>query len=217
MLNLRTWEPVTYHLDAEKKEPITFKVKRLQFIEAEGVKLILASAIAAMEPTLVQQQAIEEAREAAENEARAAGASEKAIEKAGDTAAASVSLNLDPQKTVAALRDTYKALPHDEVERAFKMFVKDVEGLSVDGVEIVTGEQLFSIADEQLVFFVLGWLRRFAKLSVTEGKDSSSSQVSTSTETGPSSSPASSTSGEGGPLPSDATVVPETVSSIAGV
>jgi hypothetical protein len=216
MLNLKTWEPVTYYLDEEREAPITFKVKRLQFIEAEPLKLILASAMAAMEPTLAKQQAAEEAGEAARNAARASGADEDSIQRAGQAAMQAESAKHDPQEALAAMRETYKAVPKDDVARAFSEYIRDVEGLAVDGVKVTTGDQLHAIADEQLVFFVLGSLRRFAKLSVTEGKASSSSRISTSAGTASSSSPATSTSAEDGPAPSDAAVEMEPASSIAG-
>lgn len=217
MLNLRTWEPVTYYLDEGRESGITFKVKRLQFVEAEPMKLILASAMAAMEPTLARQQTVEDARVAAQNAARASGADEEAIEKAGNAAAMSQSSKYDPQETLSALRETYKAIPKEDVARAFREYVKDVEGVAVDGTELSTGEQLHTIADEQLVFFVLGSLRRYAKLSVTEGKASSSSPTSASAATESSSSRAPSTSVEGGPALSDAAATLVPASSTGGV
>lgn len=135
-----------------------------------------------------------------------------AIEKASSVPEA------DTQVYIEALRSTYRELPREQVEAAFRDFVRNVQGLQVDGVAVVTGEGLFEVSDEKLVFFVLGSLHRRARLSVKEGKASSSQPTSASETTASSASPAPSIASEGGAASSTALeslVEPE--SSIAGV
>jgi len=72
----------------------------------------------------------------------------------------------------------YESLPLDRVEEAFRSWVRNVGGIEGDDGPITTGEQLYEIADENLVLFVLSSIRAHSTLSAEEGKASASPSTS---------------------------------------
>jgi hypothetical protein len=107
----------------------------------------------------------------------------------------------------------------DEQRREwFDSWVKDVEGLEIDGEPVTTGLGLLEEADDTLILWVLLEISGLSKLSAAEGKDSRLLSPSQSEQAPPSSdSPVPPIEPSDGTGPSDATATTEAESSFSPV
>lgn len=69
-------------------------------------------------------------------------------------------------------------IPPTLIRQAFREYVRNVEGVEVDGAPATSGEALLEVADDKIVMDVLGAVRRLSELTVREGKASASPSMS---------------------------------------
>ncbi len=126
---------------------------------------------------------------------------QKALMKAGALAeSGNVAEQFEGMEAVAA------AIPEEDVAQAFEKNVRKVGGLAVEGVPITTGPELFEVADDAIVMFVVSQLYGLIRLSEVEGKGSASSSTSSGAGLNAgTSSAATCTASEAGTTPSTAT------------
>lgn len=106
-----------------------------------------------------------------------------------------------------AVAKALKALDPELVKKWFTDFVKEVEGLEVDGEPAKDGATLYEVADQAIVLHVLLQLVTSASLRLDEGKASRSASGSDSPgASGP--SPAESAGPESGAAPETARATP---------
>ena len=109
--------------------------------------------------------------------------------------------------------DVMDQIPEEDMRPWFDAYVKDIEGLELDGEPITTGGALFDEAHDTLRLWVLTELSDLAKLSAAEGKDSSSPHGSSPPAASDGDSPAQSTGPANGQDHSIATETPAEPSS----
>lgn len=175
MLDLKRWQPVTYQLPGEAGE-LRFEVKRPRAIEAHRFNLasmeMAANGIEVHDAMTAAGITFDEEKPPARAEGEPAAGEEpaEAKPKREPTPAEMVKLL---RVQAGSMRDLH--IPEDLAERAFRDFVRKVEGpLSIEGEPVTTGPQLYEVADLALVMFVVRQIAALSKLSETEGKASAS-------------------------------------------
>lgn len=201
MLSLKTWEPTTYDVGGH---PITFEIKRLGFTESKPFnvafgKIRIDAPIAARSKMERASSALtEKGLAAAAGALVAAGATPPprtadldADIKAHNDALAAAGVRMpdlpaDVERELyvdlsAAAREVAEAdalldasLDDAFVARCFRDYLRNVQGLEIDGVAVDTGEALHAHADRHLVLFVLRKIRSFSHLGEAEKNGSSS-------------------------------------------
>lgn len=173
MLDLKRWKTVTYQLPDESGE-LVFDVKRPHAIEAHRFKLasmeMAASGITAQDVLTRESEGLLLGGEAP------APAPEPGAEADDAKPAKREPTPAEMARIIRAQADVMRTIPVSEemAELAFREFVRNVRGLSIDGEAITTGAQLYEAADLPLVLFVIGQIAALAKLSDAEGKASAS-------------------------------------------
>jgi hypothetical protein len=81
---------------------------------------------------------------------------------------------LTSAQKAAIMAQAYEVIPEEQLKGLFAAFVSDVEGFEIDEERITTGPGLLDEADDDLLFWLLMRLHKLSKLTVMEGKDSSS-------------------------------------------
>jgi hypothetical protein len=108
--------------------------------------------------------------------------------------------DLTPMQRAEILVGVYEVIPEEQLKGWFSSCVKDVEDFEIDGEPVTTGTALLEEADDQLLFWMLTTLSNLSKLTVTEGKVSSSPALSPATQEPTSSAgPVKSTESAAGP------------------
>jgi hypothetical protein len=201
MLSLKTWEPTTYTVGGH---PITFEVKRLGFTESKpfniafgkirfdapatsraglqratsalterGIGIVVAALEAAgvSVPARTEDADADFAAYTAALTAAGHRAPEVPVEQErellGDVAAAARQVAEADAAFTASIDDAW-------VADVFRQYVRNVQGLEMDGDAITTGEALYRIADPLLILNVLKAVRGFSHLGETEKNGSSS-------------------------------------------
>jgi hypothetical protein len=149
VLKLKTWHPLRWPLGDQE---IAFEVRRMPYGEA------LAFLAEMVQPLAIADE----------------------VERTFDEEGKLKGYKYPDGETADSFNARYRAaLPEPSRVRAiFEANVRNVEGLEVDDKPIKKGEELYDVADTQLVIFVLMALRMRTALTAMEGKVSSSPSTS---------------------------------------
>lgn len=161
MLNLRRWEPIEYPaLPTQKKGPDGELLTRKEKVrDKDGKEQEVDIPVMEPGPTLLTF----EMKRPTYVEARVLG---KAYYSA---------FRDEEAKT---LYDQLSLIPDDEVRKLFVDGIRNVRGAALDGAVVADGQQLFDVADNRLVLFVIRTALGLAGLTEVEGKDSASRSTS---------------------------------------
>lgn len=196
ILSLKRWERFEFEAGGV---PLACEVKRLNSLEAGPIKAALARAQGVLADSMSDLQRMREAvpDEPPEPPGKPADLPADATEdqrKAYDDAvedwlkrhpAYVEALRERTRLAVKALArgeevrgDVAGALPPELLTRVFERYVRNVEGLELDGAPATTGLNLLEVVDDRAVADVVGKLRSLFELSPREGKASASPSTS---------------------------------------
>ena len=220
ILNLSRWKRFEY--ETREGQTVAFEVKRLNALEAAPFLAAMAVASGQIAECYAEIQRLTEAlpadqiapagepiepKDSAPDVAKAYEAEYEAWGKAHPEYLQGLrAQTLAVQKLDSRSRElrakVSELIPLDLVERAFGKYVRNVEGLELDGVRATTGPDLLEIADQRMLLDVLGHVREMSEISgpkvKASGSPSTSSLVAVTSDSG---SVATHTGGEDGPQP----------------
>lgn len=178
-------------------QPLACEVKQLNALEAAPIRAALARVGRSLATGLDQLQRAHDSvpPEPPEPEGKPADLPEGASpeERAAYDAAVEAWLKAHPDY-IEALRvrthmtrllltqgqevDATSLPPEDVMRTVFHSYVRNVEGVELDGEPVTTGDALLEIADKDAIAAVVGKLRKLYELSQAEGKGSASPSTS---------------------------------------
>lgn len=196
ILSLRRWERFEFEAAGVA---LACEVKRLNSLEAGPIRAALAKAQGQLADSLSRIQRLREeipdeppepegkpadlAPDATEEERKAHDAVVEAwlrqhpeyletLRERTRLAAKALSLGNEVRAEWAS------AIPAELLREVFGKYVRNVEGLELDGAAATSGLDLLEVADDEVVAAVVGRLRALSELSAREGKASASPSTS---------------------------------------